>query len=251
MNTQAYAKSNERVDDLGNGYYVIQNPKAFCFGVDAVCLSDFATVKKGERVLDLCTGTGIIPILLCAKTQGEHFTGLEIQQDSVDMARRSVTMNGLSNKISIDCGDIKNGAEIYPPNCFDVVTVNPPYIKTAAGIHNKADSKTIARHEVLCTLSDIVVLSARLLKTGGRLYMVHRPQRLAEIFCTLRRSNMEPKSMQFVQSSMGHEPSLVLLEAIDHGNPMLKVMPTLFLRKDDTNAHYPRHSGSTTDAGNG
>ena len=240
--------SNERIDDLGNGYSIIQNPQAFCFGVDAVCLSDFTKVKKGERILDLCTGTGIIPILLCKKTEGEHFTGLEIQKDSVDMARRSVTMNNLSHKISIDCGDIKKGAEIYPPNCFDVITVNPPYIPPTGGLHNAADAKTIARHEVLCTLSDIVVLSARLLKTGGRLYMVHRPQRLAEIFCTLRRSSLEPKTMQFVQSSMGHEPSLVLIEAIDHGKPMLKVLPTLFLRRESSDVYYPRHNGSTYDA---
>jgi len=241
-------KSNERIDDLGNGYSIIQNPQAFCFGVDAVCLSDFAKVKKGERILDLCTGTGIIPILLCKKTEGEHFTGLEIQEDSVDMARRSVDMNKLSHKISIDCGDIKKGTEIYPPNCFDVITVNPPYIQPTGGLHNAADAKTIARHEVLCTLSDIVVLSARLLKTGGRLYMVHRPQRLAEIFCTLRRSSLEPKTMQLVQSSMGHEPSLVLIEAIDHGKPMLKVLPTLFLRREASDAYYPQHNGSTYDA---
>jgi len=241
--------SNERIDDLGNGYSIIQNPQAFCFGVDAVCLSDFAKVKKGERILDLCTGTGIIPILLCKKTDGEHFTGLEIQEDSVHMARRSVGLNNLSHKISIDCGDIKKGAEIYPPNSFDVITVNPPYIPAAGGLHNSADAKTIARHEVMCTLSDIVVLSARLLKTGGRLYMVHRPGRLAEIFCTLRRSSLEPKTMQLVQSSMGHEPSLVLIEAIDHGRPMLKVLPTLFLRREDSDVYYPRHSGKSYDVG--
>jgi len=239
---------NERIDDLGNGYSIIQNPNNFCFGVDAVCLSDFAKIKKGERILDLCTGTGIIPILLCAKTKAEHITGLEIQESSVALARRSVEINNLSHKIKIDCGDIKKGAEIYPPNSFDAITVNPPYIEASGGLHNDVDAKTIARHEVLCTLSDVIVLSARLLKTGGRLYMVHRPHRLAEIFCTLRRSSMEPKTMQFVQSSMGHEPSLVLIEAIDHGKPMLKVLPTLFLRREDSDVYYPRHNGSTVSA---
>ena len=221
---------HERVDDLQCGsYHIIQDPKAFCFGIDAVCLSNFATIKKGETVLDLGTGTGVIPILLCAKTEGKHFTGLEIQEESVDMARRSVAMNGLSGRIRIDSGDIKKGAELYPPNHFDVVTVNPPYISHAGGVHNENSAKAIARHEIACSLSDITLLSARLLKTGGRLYMVHRPQRLMDLLCILRRHCLEPKRLQFVQSSLRHEPSLVLIEAVDHGKPMLKVLPTLML----------------------
>ena len=220
----------ERIDDLQcGGYHIIQNPKGFCFGIDAVCLSNFAKIKKGETVLDLGTGTGIIPILLCAKTQGDHFTGLEIQDESVNMARRSVEMNNLSHRIRIDLGDIKNGADLYPPNHFDVITVNPPYMNQGGGVPNKNNVKAISRHEIACNLADIVTLSARLLKTGGRLYMVHRPHRLTDIMCTLRRTGMEPKTIQFVQSSPSHEPSLVLIEAVDHGNPMVKVLPTLFL----------------------
>ena len=224
----------ERVDDLQcNNFHIIQDPKGFCFGIDAVCLSNFAAgpsgkrIKKGEVVLDLCTGTGVIPILLCAKTEASHITGLEIEPKMVDMARRSVEMNGLNGRIRIDCGDIKNA--VYPPNHFDIVTVNPPYIPLKGGVLNESGPKAIARHEIACSLADITALSARLLKTGGRLYMVHRPSRLIDVLCILRRVNLEPKTIQFVQSSPAHEPSLVLIEAVDHGRAGVMVLPVLFL----------------------
>ena len=222
---------HERVDDLqcNGGYHIIQDPQSFCFGVDAVCLANFAQIKKGETVLDLGTGTGIIPILLCAKTEGRHFTGLEIQPKMADMARRSVQMNGLSDRIQIELGDIKKGAELYPPNYFDAVTVNPPYMNQKGGVLNESDARTISRHEIACSLADVVALSAKVLKTGGRMYMVHRPHRLTDVLCTLRRASMEPKQLQFVQSSPSHEPSMVLIEAVDHGRPMVKMLPTLFL----------------------
>ena len=224
-------QGNERIDDLQcGGYHIIQNPKSFCFGIDAVSLANFATIKKGETALDLGTGTGIIPILLCAKTEGKHFTGLEIQEESVDMARRSVEMNGLTHKIKIDLGDIKKGADIYPPNHFDAITVNPPYI--SGGSLNNLGAKAIARHEIACNLMDVAALSARLLKTGGRLYMVHRPHRLTDVLCTLRRTNLEPKTIQFVQDRPELAPSLVLIEAVDHGKPMVKVLPTLLLNPE-------------------
>jgi len=223
-------RQNERIDDLQcGGYSIIQDPKRFCFGIDAVCLSNFAIIKKGDVVLDLGTGTGIVPILLCAKTEGRHFTGLEIQPESACMARRSVKMNGLQERIQIDCGDIKNGADIYPPNHFDVITVNPPYMNSSGGVINRNSAKAIARHEIACSLADVVSLSARLLKTGGRLYMVHRPHRLVDVLCCLRRASLEPKIIQFVQASAEHEPSLVLIEAVDHGKAMVKVLPVLFI----------------------
>ena len=219
---------SERIDDLQcGGYHIIQKPKGFCFGIDAVCLANFANIRKGDRVLDLGTGSGVIPILLCAKTEGKHFTGIEIQEEYADMARRSVELNKLEEKISIDLGDIKKAREIYPPNHFDVITTNPPYISEKGGVINESADKTIARHEVLCKLSDIAAVSSRLLKTGGRFYMVHRPNRLCDIICILRRVNLEPKTMQFVQANPGHEPSLVLIEAVDHGKPMLNVKPVL------------------------
>ena len=224
----------ERVDDLHrNGYVIIQDPKRFCFGIDAVILSGFAEVKKGENVMDLCTGTGIIPILLEAKTEGSHFTGLEIQEVSVEMARRSVRLNGLEDKVTIDFGDVKNTEALYRASSFDVVTVNPPYMNEGGGLKNGYSPKTIARHEVLCSLEDVVDAAARLLVPQGRLYMVHRPHRLTDIMVTLRNHRLEPKRLRFVHSYADREPVMVLVEAVSNGKPMVKVMPPLIIYKED------------------
>ena len=181
-----YLLPGERFDELQrNGYRIIQNPAKFCFGMDAVLLSGFARAKRGERVLDLGTGTGIIPILMAAKTDGEHFTGLEIQEESADMAARSVACNGLQQKIDIVNGDIKEASGIFGAASFDVVTTNPPYMTDTHGLKNPDMPKAIARHEVLCTLDDVVREGAKVLKPGGRFYMVHRPFRMVEIFQTM------------------------------------------------------------------
>lgn len=168
----------ERIDDLErNGYRIIQNPEKFCFGMDAVLLSGFARAQAGETVLDLGTGTGILPILMTAKTRAEHFSALEIQPESADMARRSIALNSLEDKIDIICGDIKVASGIFGKAKFDVVTCNPPYMNDCHGLKNPDLPKAIARHEVLCTLEDVIRESAAVLKPGGRLYMVHRPHR--------------------------------------------------------------------------
>ena len=227
-------KEYERVDDLHrNGYMIIQDPKRFCFGIDAVILSGFAEVKKGERVIDLCTGTGVIPILLEAKTEGGHFTGLEIQPESAEMAVRSVLLNNLQDKVTIDQGDVKNTEALYMASSFDVVTVNPPYMNDGGGLKNGFSPKTIARHEVLCTLEDVISASARLLAPQGRLYMVHRPHRMTDIMVTLRKYRLEPKRLRFVHSFADREPVMVLIEAVSNGRPMVKVMPPLVVYKDD------------------
>ena len=205
----------ERVDDLHRkGYKIIQDPKKFCFGIDAVLLSGFATVKKGENVLDMGTGTGIIPILLEAKTEGNHFTGLEIQEESVEMARRSVKLNGLSDKIDIDQGDIKDVLSMYKLASFDVITSNPPYMNDGGGLKNDFTPKAIARHEILCSLDDVIKGAAKLLKNGGRFYMVHRPHRLSDIMFKLRENKLEPKKLRFIHSYIDKEPSMVLIEAV-------------------------------------
>ncbi|MCI1999956.1 MAG: tRNA1(Val) (adenine(37)-N6)-methyltransferase [Clostridia bacterium] len=224
----------ERVDDLHrNGYMLIQDPKRFCFGVDAVLLSDFAKAQKGEKVLDLGTGTGVIPILMEAKSKAEHFFALEIQEESAEMARRSVELNGLSEKIDIITGDIKNADDIFPLSSFDVITTNPPYMENGGGLKNGFTPKAIARHEVLCSLDDIARVSSRLLKFGGRFYMVHRPYRIADIMCILRKYKLEPKIMRLVHPYADREPNMVLIEAVRSGKPMLKVMPPLIIYKDD------------------
>lgn len=225
---------NERIDDLHrNGYLIIQNPKSFCFGIDAVLLSGFANVKKDECVIDLGTGTGVIPILLEAKTKGKHFIGIEIQEESVDMAQRSVLLNRLENKIEIIKEDIKNVLERFTSESFDVVTSNPPYMNTGGGIINNYGPKAIARHEILCSLSDIIHVSSRLLKYGGRFYMVHRPHRLSDIIVLLRNYNIEPKCIRFVHSYLNKEPSMVLIESVKNGKPMLNVKSPLIIYNED------------------
>ena len=226
-------KQEERLDDLQvNGYEIIQHPGKFCFGMDAVLLSNFARVKKGESALDLGTGTGIIPILLSAKTQGERFVGLEIQEESADMATRSILHNGLEEKIKIVNGDIKEAVEIFGPASFDVITTNPPYMIGQHGIANASDAKTIARHEVLCTLDDILRQSAKILRPGGRFYMVHRPFRLAEIFSKMVELKIEPKRMRMVHPFIDKEPNMVLLEGIRGANSRMTIERPLIVYKE-------------------
>lgn len=230
-------KNKERLDDLNlEGYQIIQDPERFCFGMDAVLLSGFAHIKKGEKILDLGTGTGIIPILLAAKTQGKHFTGLEIQEDSADMATRSVQYNHLEDRISIVTGDIKDASNIFGASSFDVITTNPPYMIVEHGIKNGNDAKTIARHEVLCTLDDLLMQSARILKQSGRFYMVHRPFRLAEIFAKMVAYGIEPKRMQLVYPSINKEPNMVLIEGYRGGKSRITIEKPLIVY--DENGNY-------------
>lgn len=226
-------KPEERLDDLQvNGYEIIQHAGKFCFGMDAVLLANFARVKKTERVLDLGTGTGIIPILLTAKTEGEAFVGLEIQEESADMARRSVVHNHLEDKIKIVTGDIKEAEQIFGPVSFDVITTNPPYMIGQHGISNASDAKTIARHETLCTLDDILRESAKLLNFRGRFYMVHRPFRLAEILSKMVAYGIEPKRLRMVHPYVDKEPSMVLIEGLRGGNSRMTVEPPLIVYKE-------------------
>ena len=226
-------KSDERLDDLQiNGYEIIQHPGKFCFGMDAVLLANFARVKQKECALDLGTGTVIIPILLTAKTEGMHFTGLEIQEESADMARRSVAHNHLEEKVAIVTGDIKEAAELFGPASFDVITTNPPYMIGHHGIENPSDAKAIARHEVLCDLNDILRESARILKPRGRFYMVHRPFRLAEILSKMIQVGIEPKRMRMVHPFVHKEPNMVLIEGMRGANSRMRVEPPLIVYKE-------------------
>lgn len=233
MGQDALVLPHERVDDLQRNHYrIIQDPGRFCFGMDAVLLSGFANVKPGEHVLDLGTGTGIIPILLEAKTKGEHFTGLEIQPESADMAERSVKLNGLTERINIVTGDIKEASSIFGASSFEVVTTNPPYMIGQHGISNPEDAKAIARHEILCDLDDILRESSRLLKPQGRFYMVHRPFRLAEIFSKMIEYHIEPKRMKLVYPFVDKEPNMVLIEGLRGGRSRLTVEKPLIVYKE-------------------
>ena len=224
---------NERVDDLQrNNLKIIQKTDGFCFGMDAVLLSGFANVKRGEKVLDMGTGTGIIPLLLSAKTEGEHFTALEIQKEIAEMAARSVAMNHLEEKIEVVNGDIKEASRIFGAASFDVVTTNPPYMNDAHGLKNPTEVKAISRHEVLCTLEDVVREGAKVLKPGGRMYMVHRPHRLIEIITAMKQYKLEPKRMCLVHPFKDKEANMVLIEAVRGGGSWLKVEAPIVVYKE-------------------
>ena len=227
---EKWLKPGERIDDLQcRGYDIIQNKDVFCFGMDAVLLSGFAKVKRGENALDLGTGTGIIPILLEAKTEGRHFTGLEIQETSADMAQRSVCLNDLNEKVEIVRGDIKEAADLFGKASFDVVTSNPPYMTGQHGLVNPDMPKAVARHEILCTLEDVIGQASALLKENGRFYMVHRPFRLAEIMVTMSRYRLEPKRMKLVYPFVDKEPNMVLIEGLKGGRPRVTVEKPLIV----------------------
>ena len=235
---------DERVDDLQrNGYHIIQKRNGFCFGMDAVLLAGFARVNPGERAIDLGTGTGIIPILLEARYEGEHYTGLEIQEEVAEMARRSVRLNGLEDKVDIALGDIREASVRFGRAQFDVVTSNPPYMNDAHGIKNPGDAKAIARHEVLCTLDDVVREGTRVLKPGGRFYMVHRPRRLIEILQTMKQYGLEPKRMKFVHPYKDREANMVLIEAVRGGKALMKVEAPVIVF--DENGEYSQEIRTT------
>ena len=201
---------------------------SLCAG-DAVLLSGFASVGEGARVLDLGCGNGIIPILLEAKSAAERIYGLEIQVESADMARRSVALNGLEDKIEIITGDIKEATQLFPLSGFDVITSNPPYMIGSHGLVNPESGKAIARHEILCTLEDVVTQTARLLKPGGSFYLVHRPFRLAEIITRLTAAGLEPKRMQLVYPFVDKQPNMVLIQAVRGGNSRMTVEKPLIV----------------------
>ena len=239
MNKKArdYLHEGERLDDLQrNGLYIIQDPGRFCFGMDAVLLSGFAGEHSSggcDSILDLCTGSGIIALLLSAKTKARHITGMEIQPEVADMASRSVKLNGLEDRIDILKCDIKETADHIHAASFDIVTVNPPYFKAGHGITNPDDTKTISRHEVACTLEDVLAASAYALREGGYFYIVHKPQRLADVICGMRGSGIEPKTLKLVYPYVSSEPSMFLMEGRRGGGAQMRIEPPLIIYGED------------------
>lgn len=230
-------KENERIDDLEyKGLKIIQNTKGFCFGIDAVLLSDYAkNIKKDARVLDLGTGTGIISILLCGKTNLSKIIGVEVQEEVADMAKRSVRLNNLENKFEIINENITNLEKIYERNSFDVIVTNPPYKKENTGIVNEEKKKLISRHEILAKLEDYIKISNKLLKDKGEFYMVHRPERLVDIITYMRQYKIEPKEIRFVCSHENEPPKLVLIKGIKSGKPFLKFKENLYIYENNGN----------------
>lgn len=226
-------KENERIDDLQrNGYRIIQDPGKFCFGMDAVLLTGFAGARETDELLDMGTGTGIIPLLMEAKYHCAHLTGLEIQPECADMAARSVAMNGLSEKIDIVNGDIKEADVLFKSAFFDCITCNPPYMIERHGLTNPDAPKAIARHELLCTFEDVAAQTAKLLKPGGHFFLVHRPFRLPEIMTTLIKYRLEPKRMQLVYPYVDREPNMVLIEAVRGGRSRMTVEKPLIVYRE-------------------
>lgn len=220
----------ERIDDLQRcGYKIIQDTSKFCFGIDAVLLSGFTNVKKDERVLDLCSGNGVIPILLAGKSEGKFFSGIEIQETSVNLANRSIEANGIKDRVNVVLGDIKEIDNYFPKADFNVVTCNPPYMIDCHGIQNPDSPKAIARHEILCNMDDVARAASTMLKPGGRLYLIHRPFRLVEIFTTLTKYRLEPKRMRFVHPYADKEPNMVLIEACFNGKSRITIEKPLIV----------------------
>lgn len=234
MISNSLLKEGERLDDLQrDGLKIIQDPKKFCFGMDAVLLTSFISLPKNKTILDLCTGSGVIPLLLTAKADPAHIDALEIQADSVDMAKRSVLWNHLSDRITIYGGDVKEASALLGRSKYDAVTVNPPYMNDRHGLKNPDLPKAIARHEVLCTLEDVIRESQALLVPGGHFFMVHRPFRLPEILHVMMEYQLEPKRLRLVYPYLDKGPNMVLIEGVRNGNPMLKVEAPLIVYEKD------------------
>lgn len=226
----------ERIDDLQrNGYRIIQNKNGFCFGMDAVLLSGFvcegitAKATENTKILDLGTGTGILPLLLRAKTKSRHITGLEIQKEMAEMAGRSVQLNDLTDSVQIVEGDLCEASSLFGKSSFDIVTCNPPYMKKDSGLVNPADTKALARHEISCTFADVAREAAALLVPGGKFFLVHRPERLTEIFAELKANKLEIKRLRMVHSFADSQATMVLIEAVSGGNTFMKVEKPLII----------------------
>lgn len=229
-----YLKENEILDDLQlKGLKIIQKNSGFKFGVDAVLLANFCKIKKNSKVVDLCSGTGIIPFILAGKTLAQNIIGLEIQEDMVDMADRSSQLNRLTDRVNFICGDLKDTKLLKDIGRVDVVTVNPPYKLHNSGIKNFDNKEAIARHEICCTLEDVIVAARILLKDNGRLYMVHRPERIADILCLMRKYKIEPKKIRMVHPTYKKAPNIVLIEAQRDGGAFLKWDDPLYIHEVD------------------
>lgn len=228
-------KENERIDDLEyKGLKIIQNENGFCFGIDSVLLSDYAkNIKSGAKVIDVGSGTGIISILLCAKTNLEKIYGIEIQKEVADMSKKSIKLNNLEDKIEIINTNIRDIFNVLNKNEYDVVVTNPPYKKADTGVKSIDTRQLISRHEVECTLEDIIKNANLLLKDLGEFYMVHRAERLVDIMCLLRKYKLEPKNIRFVHSKRDQKPTLILIRAVKLAKEFLKIDKPLVIYNED------------------
>lgn len=225
---------NEQIDDLQcRGLKLIQKAGGFRFGIDAVLLANFSKTAKASKIVDLGTGTGIIAVLLAGKTKAEHITGVEILPEMAEMAKRSVALNDLESRVDILNMDLKDSAKFLGYEYADMVTSNPPYVDSGCGLLNPSDNRAVARHEIMCTLDDVVLTASNLLKNKGQFNMVHRPERLVDVICAMRKHNLEPKVMQLVYPGEGKSPNLVLIRGYKSGNTQMKVLEPLYIYNRD------------------
>lgn len=223
---------NEFICDLQrDNLKIIQKKNGFRFGTDAVLLSDFAKDVKAKATLDLCTGSGIVPILLYAKTEAEKIVGVELQGEVAEMAKRSVELNGIQDRVEIVQGDLRELK--FKKHTFDLVTCNPPYMEKGVGNINEYDTISISRHEIMCTIEDVARAAADMLKDKGHFIMVHRPARLADVLCAMRKFKLEPKRMRMVHSRVDSPPSLFLIDGALNGGRELKILPPLIMQDEN------------------
>ena len=231
MEENIILKENERIDDLEyKGLKIIQNKDGFCFGIDSILLSDFAkNIKKGARVLDLGTGTGIIATLLCEKTELSEITGIEVQEEVADMAKRSIQLNHLEDKFKMIQDNILNLNKYFEKNTFDAIVTNPPYKKKETGIQNEDIRKLISRHEIEANIEDFIKISKDMLKDKGEFYIIYRPERLVDLLSLMRKYKIEPKKIRFVYSNVNAVSKLVLVQGVKNARPFLKLEPNLYI----------------------
>ena len=238
--------NDEKIDIVpGTNYKIIQNRERFSYGTDAIFLSDFA--KPKGRVMDLGTGTAIIPLRIIDKGKVSEIYGVEIQEEVANMAKRSIELNSLEEKIKILHMDLKELTNMFPKGSFDCITSNPPYMKNGGAIKNQDENFSISRHEVSCNLEDIIKISSYLLKPQGKFYMVHRPDRLVDILCSMREYKIEPKYIRFVQPKKDKKPNLLLIEGSKGGKKDLKFHEPLIVYNEDgsyTEEIYRIYKGS-------
>lgn len=226
----------ERIDDLQfGGLKIIQDDAMFCFGVDAVLLAHFAKTTPAKTAVDLCSGNGIVALLLAGKTKTEKLYCVEVQSKAADLARRNMAFNGLEDRVTVIEDNLNNCGAHFARGSVDVVTCNPPYIANRGGLENQSNEKNIARHEILCTLEDVIRESSAMLKYGGKLFLVHKPERLVDIFCTMRAYDIEPKRVQFVHPQPYKKANIVLVEGTKSGGAELKMLPPLYVYDENHN----------------
>lgn len=227
-------KETERIDDLQlKNLKIIQDTEGFCFGIDAVLLGNYAEVKRNAKVVDLGTGTGIIPLIIYGKNKPSKIYAVEVQPEVAEMAKRTMKLNKIENEIEIVESNLKEVTKILGKGQYDVVTTNPPYMPSGAGEQNPEDKKAISRHEVLCTLEDVIKTAAELLNTSGKFFMVHRPQRLVDILTLMRTYDIEPKSIRFIHPYSNKKPNLLLIKGIKGGMAELKMEDPLYVYNED------------------